>query len=187
MEKHIDNIAIKLSKVVSIIHKLKYSLPTIKSLKLIYNTFVISKLNYCNTVWSTTYIYNLNRVIIIQNKAIRAIFNISNRCNTDKYYKILNILKFNDIVKLNTLKFMFRIINNFTPIIIKNMFSIKQCIYSQRNIFKFVIPSVYLNIKKICITYNGPFLWNLLENKFKLFNNINSFTRRLKYNYISMY
>ena len=58
------------------------------------------------------YIYNLNRLIIIQNKAIRAIFNISNRCNTDKYYKILNILKFTDIVKLNTLKFMFRIFNN---------------------------------------------------------------------------
>ena len=45
----------------------------------------------------------------------------------------------------------------------------------------------HLNIKKFCITYNGPFLWNLLENKFKLFNNINTFTRRLKYNYILMY
>ena len=60
-------------------------------------------------------------------------------------------------------------------------------IYSQRKIFKFVIPSFSLNIKKFSITYNGPFLWNLLENKFKLFNNINTFTRRLKYNYISMF
>ena len=39
-------------------------------------------------------------------------------------------MKFNYIVKLNNLKFMFRIINNFTPIIIKNVISIKQCIYS---------------------------------------------------------
>ena len=83
---------------------------------------------------------------------------------------------------------MFRIINNFTPIIIKNMFSIKQCIYSQSSIFKFVIPSFRPNITKFFITYgNGLFLWNLLENKFKLFNNINTFTRRLKYNYILMY
>ena len=37
-KKHVDIIAIKLSKVVSIIHLLKYSL-TIKSLKLIYNTY----------------------------------------------------------------------------------------------------------------------------------------------------
>ena len=77
---------------------------------------------------------------------------------------------------------MLRIINNFTPIIIKNMFSIKQCIFSQRNIFKFVFPSFRLIIK----TYNVPFLWNLLENKFKLFNNINKFTRRLNNN-IFMY
>ena len=55
-KKHINNIANKLSKVVSIIHKLKYSL-TIKSLKLICNTFFLPHLNYCNTVWSTTYIY----------------------------------------------------------------------------------------------------------------------------------
>ena len=99
----------------------------------------------------------------------------------------MNILKFTDIVKLNTIKFMFRIINNFTPIIIKNMFSIKQCIYSQGQIFKFVIPSFRLNINFFCIKYNGPFLWNLLENRFKLLYNINTFTRSLKYNYISMY
>ena len=79
------------------------------------------------------------------------------------------------------------IFNNFTPIIIKNMFSINQCIYSQRKIFKFVIPFFRHNIKKFCITHNGPFLWNLLENRFKLLYNINTFTRSLKYNYISMY
>ena len=45
------------------------------------------------------YIYNLNRLIIIHNKYIIAIFNISNICNTNKYYKILDILKFNDIIK----------------------------------------------------------------------------------------
>ena len=163
-KKHIDNIEINLSKVVSIIHKLKYSL-TIKSLKIIYNIFFLPHLNYCNNVcikYGLLHIYKLNRLIIIQNKAIRAIFNISNRCNKDKYNQILNILKCNDIVKLNTLKCMFRIINNSIPIIIKNMFSIKQCIYSQRNIFKFVIPSFRLNINKLCITYNGPFYYSII-------------------------
>ena len=77
--------------------------------------------------------------------------------------------------------------NNVTPIIIKNMFSIKQCIYSQRQIFKFCIHSFRLNIICFCITHNVPFLWNLLENRFKLLYNINTFTRRLKYNYISVF
>ena len=116
---------------------------------------------YIYYIYIYIYIYNLNKLIIIQNKAIRAIFNISNRCNTYKYYKILNILKFNDIVKLNTLKFMFRIINNCTPIIIKNMFSIKQCIYSQRNIFKFVIPSFRLNIKKNVAYFTMVFFYGI--------------------------
>ena len=45
-------------------------------------------------------------------------------------------------------------------------------------------PSKY---KKNMHNLQWSFLWNLLENKFKLFNNINTFTRKLKYNYISMY
>ena len=45
-------------------------------------------------------------------------------------------------------------------------------------------PSKY---KKNMHNLQWSFLWNLLENNFKLFNNINTFTRRLKYNYISMY
>ena len=49
------------------------------------------------------------------------------------------------------------------------------------------IEYIYIYLKKICITHNGPFLWNLLENRFKLLYNINTFTRSLKYNYISMY
>ena len=56
------------------------------------------------------------------------------------------ILKCNDIVKLNIVKCMFTIINNCTPFIIVNMFSIKQCLYivkTEKQIFRFVIPSFF--------------------------------------------
>ena len=72
--------------------------------------------------------------------------------------------------------------------IIKNMFSIRYLykMYSQMQIFKFVIPPFLLNII-LLHNLHWSFLCNLLENKFKLFNNITTFTRMLKYNYISMY
>ena len=78
-------------------------------------------------------------------------------------------MKCNDIVKWNILPFMFRIINNCATIIIKicSLLGVPKCV-------------TFLQ------TYNYP-LWNLHENSFKLFKNINAFIRRLKYNYMSMY
>ena len=42
-------------------------------------------------------------------------------------------------------------------------------IYSQRSQYKFITPSYRLQIKYFSIFYNGPILWNHLENSFKTY------------------
>ena len=64
----------------------KFSL-SIKSLKLLYNAFILPNLSYCITIWGNTYKSNINRFIILQNRAIRAIYNLQNRINTNEFYK----------------------------------------------------------------------------------------------------
>ena len=95
---HIDYICKRVSKFIAILYKLKFSL-SIKSLKLLYNAFILPNLSYCITIWGNTYKSNINRIIILQNRAIRAIYNLQNRINTDEFYNSLNILKFKDICK----------------------------------------------------------------------------------------
>ena len=96
---YIDYICKRVLQFIAILHKIKFSL-SIKSLKLLYNAFILPNLSYCITIWSNTYKSNINRIIILQNNihiVITAIYNLQNRINTDEFYNSLNILKFKDI------------------------------------------------------------------------------------------
>ena len=81
-----------------------------KSLILLYNALFLSHLNYCSNIWGNTFKFSLKNIFILQKRAIKCI------CNTHSmytnFYTISNSLKFDDIVKMNSIKFMFRARNN---------------------------------------------------------------------------
>ena len=183
---HIDYICKRVSKFIAILHKLKFSL-SIKSLKLLYNAFILPNLSYCITIWGNTYKSNINRIIILQNRAIRAIYNLQNRINTDEFYNSLNILKFKDIYKCKTILIMYYVLNSKSTSPYKSIFFLKKNNYSQRSHYKFIIPSYRLQIKYVSIFYNGPILWNNLENSFKTYLSKSVLKRNLKKRYINQY
>ena len=104
------------------------------------------------------YISNINRIILLQNRAIRAIYNLQNRINTDEFYNSLNILKFKDIHKCKTILIMYDVLNSKSTSPYKSIFFLKKNNYSQRSQYKFIIPSYRLQIKYFSIFYNGPIL-----------------------------
>ena len=60
-----------------------------------------------NIVWSSTYVTNLNRILLLQKRVVRTLTNSDYRAHSDPLFKQLKIL---DIFKLNTFhigKFMF--------------------------------------------------------------------------------
>ena len=183
---HIDYICKRVSKFIAILHKLKFPL-SIKSLKLLYNAFILPNLSYCITIWGNTYKSNINRIIILQNRAIRAIYNLQNRINTDEFYNSLNILKFKDIYKCKTILIMYDVLNSKSTSPYKSIFFLKKYNYSQRSQYKFIIPSYRLQIKYFSIFYNGPILWNNLENSFKTYLSKSVLKRNLKKRYINQY
>ena len=67
---HIASVCLKVSRYVGILYRLKYTLPAYVLLN-IYNAFILSNLSYCNSVWANTYPSHLNKLIILQKKAIR--------------------------------------------------------------------------------------------------------------------
>ena len=65
-KNHIEKIAIKSSKIIGILNKLKYILPTQIQLVL-YNTLLLPHINYCILSWG----YKCDRITKIQKRAIR--------------------------------------------------------------------------------------------------------------------
>ena len=122
-----------------------------KSLILLYNDLFLSHLNYCSNIWGNTFKSSLKNIFILQKRAIKCI------CNTHSmytnFYTISNSLKFDDIVKMNSIKFMFRARNNILP---KNLQLLYKAKSYNGNLFHRI--KVRTDRKAFCLSNTGPML-----------------------------
>ena len=87
----------------------------------------LHNLSYCITIWGNTYTSNIKiRIIILQNRAIGAIYNLQNRINSDEFYNSLNILKFKDIYKCKTILIMYDVLNSKSTYPYTSLFFLKK-------------------------------------------------------------
>ena len=107
---HVNMICNKISKHIGVINRLKRYLPS-HVLKTIYFSLVHSSLNYSLLAWG----FNCGRLKTLQKKAIRVITNSKYNSHTEPLMKTLNILKFEDLFKLNMLKWYYRYCHNKLP------------------------------------------------------------------------
>ena len=133
-KSHISHIASKISKSIGIIYKSSIYLTRL-ALRTLYFALVYPYLNYCVTIWGSTYLTNLNRLILLQKKVIRVLGNEDFYAHSSPIFKSLKILKFQDICLLNLGKFMF----SYTHII----FFQKVSIISSYLLIKFT-PTIYV-------------------------------------------
>ena len=102
---HIDNIAIKCSRINGLLNKLKNMLPIHINI-LLYNTLLLPHINYCILAWGNT----SDRIEKRQKRAVRLI-------TVSKYnaHTSLNILKVKDIFKLQVYKLYYKYKHNRLP------------------------------------------------------------------------
>ena len=82
---HLNIIQKKISKCIGILHRVKYKLG--ENLKLVlYFTLMLPYLSYCCAIWGNTYISRLNKLIVLQKRAIRLIANVPYLAILHHYY-----------------------------------------------------------------------------------------------------
>ena len=114
---HISNIAYKISRTVGIISKIRHYLPETALLK-IYYALINSHLLYGLIIWGSTFPTYLQKLITLQNKAVKFICAAKFCDNSSPYYKRLKILKLKDLYKLEVGKFIH---SNFKKMLPKNL------------------------------------------------------------------
>ena len=110
-KSHCDFLAGKLSKVAGILNKLKNWVPYI-ILKTIYYSLFQSYINYGILLWG----YECNRIFKLQKRAIRSITRAKYNAHTEPLFKLCAILKLNDLLKLNALKFYYKYCRRELPV-----------------------------------------------------------------------
>ena len=104
---HIDYVCKKLSKSTGLLSKLKHYVPRYVLL-IIYNSLCLSHILYALSVWGNAPYCSIKRVITLQKKGIRHVCNAKYNSHTSPLFKQCNILKTQDMFKLQCCKLMLR-------------------------------------------------------------------------------
>jgi hypothetical protein len=180
---HIRNIEKKLSCAVGIMGKIRYKLNR-KTCLLLYDTLVLTHLNYCNIVWATTYKSSLLKVASLQKRALKIC------CRNDKevgcsVYKCCNKLSIFDLNKMCVAKFVFSALKNTLPTYFTNYFKNVSAVhqYSTRQTNKLFLHYAKSNMRKFFVSIAGPAVWNTIPDKIKAVNSVYAFHKMYK-NYL---
>ncbi len=162
-KKHIDHVASKISKGLCALGRVRNIVPT-KSLLMLYYALIYPYLTYCNIVWGSAYASTLTKLVSLQNRAIRLITRSPFRSSCNPLYFSLNLLKIIDIVKFQTVQFMFKIKHNLLPSSSLRLFSVydPQRIHDTRKKPYFLIEGCRTIVRENSVNVAGPKLWDSL-------------------------
>jgi len=149
---------------------------------------ILRNLTYCCYVGYGTSKGNLNKLFVLQKRAVRHITNSQHRAPTSTLFKSLNILKFHDNIDISISIFTFRFYHNLLPISFCNFFKHNNIHnYSTRQSNNIRLNLHYSNYSKNNIRYRSVNLWNSLNETQRIVTPIKRFKRSLRNSIISYY
>lgn len=169
---HIQLLKSKLSRALGMMYKVKSYLPKHILLQLYYAIFH-PHLLYCAIVWSSTNKTYLDPIRKLQNRVVKLIDGLNYRQNSSHAFKRLNIVKFDDLVKIETGKFVHTHFKRKIPPTFNNFFtklekhhSINTRIQTSGNFYH--IPRYKTSKLQRSIKYTGVKVWNSIPGDIKL-------------------
>ena len=162
---HINFCKNKLINCLWAINKLR-NYTNIDTLKLVYYSMVYPFLQYCISTWGGTANSILQPLFRKQKIIVKTILKQSYMSHSTPLFHSLQLLKLEDIYKLQIAKLMRKTIinqntaNNLTPLTKLHSHNTRSL---QNN--NFYIPPVRTNLGKTSFSYNGPVIWNSLPTE----------------------
>ena len=177
--KHIDYIAEKISKSTGILYKLKKLKIPIQILKQIYYSLIYSIINYNICAYGGTYNTHINRLFLLQKRAIRLICGESFLAHTDPLFYRTQILKIHDIYRLNVAVYMFEARHS-------GEFD-RNHPYPTRSYNDLVPIYARLNVTQNYLKVSGPNVWNSIPQEIRNLPSLSMFKNRYKKYLLSLY
>ena len=119
---------------------------------------------YCNVVWGGASQLALNRLIILQKRAVRLINHSQFSAPTSLIFKDLHILRLEDLHSLQLALFVYKVLNNLVPQSCLHHVSnaVHPHRYALRRESQLCITPFHSNIREKYIGVCGPKFWNSL-------------------------
>ena len=155
------------------IAKLRHYVP-LTNLKQTYSAFIQSHTNYAILIWGFAVPTLINNIEIATKKAVRLMLFKERKEHSLPIFNELNILTFQNNLKLILSNFLQQVKNNLVPSCIQNLFTLKD-LTNPNTRQDFSLPLARTNIMKQSIFFNGVKFWNndIPEERKKLPNTSN--------------
>ena len=162
-EHHIDHVSSKIAKATFALRQIKKKFP-LKIRKLVYSSLVKSHLEYGICIWGSSKCTKIKKVINLQKKAVRTVNNANFRAHCDPIFSKLELLKFDDLYKINVLSFMYNYFYSKLPLSFNGMFEL---LGEPNRTKSFKVEKVKNNTLESFPTAIFPRIWNstALETK----------------------
>ena len=145
-------------------------------LKLIVNSIIVCKLDYCNALYYGINDYLINQLQLVQNAAAKAIVGLNKHDHLGNTLKELHWLPIGYRIKFKVLLLVYKCLNGMGPDYLCSMFK-----FANFNHFIYLIePRVMSHYGERCFQRVGPKLWNELPLEIKSSTTIDSFKACLK-------
>ena len=185
-DSHINEICNKLKCFFPLFYNIRHYLD-MEHIRAIYFTMIYSRLKYGCIVTGQTYIHNINKIQTLQNRLLKVLSHKPYRYPTNKLHNELSILKFTDMIKQETLSFVYQYIHGKLPIVFDKYFIHRhkstEIIAEQRK-RRFTPPIHYNFIGACTVKVVGSQLLNKHASKLKLNNSIKTFRANVKQMYL---
>ena len=181
-KNHVDEVCCKISRAIGAINRISTLVPSNVLLNL-YFTMILPHIMYCNIVWGNCSNYLLNRIHILQKRAIRIITNSHHQAHTDPLFKKMKLLSVYDINKFVTCTFMYSYNKDILPKFLDNCFTKNNSrnTHSTRQSKHLHIPNYTYKFSRSSIMYAGPLLWNALPQCITCTTTLSSFKSKYKH------
>ena len=183
IQDHGSILASKLAKAVFLLNRVKH-LMSLKTMKMLYYAHFHSHLSFCSMFFPMFSQKMLNRINILQKKAIRAVAKSSPKAHTNKLFFRLEILPLNLLIDFNLLQFMHRYINHKVPETFANtwptIFERNNNMRDLRRSGEFYIKLCHYEKLKRHPLFNLPKKWNELKDPVKFMLDCIGFKSSLK-------
>ena len=167
-------------------HKVK-NIINQNSLRTLYSPLILPYLTYCAEIWGNTSKTVIDPIIKLQKKAIRIINQTGYLAHTNPLFIKNNLLKLEDLIKLNTLIIAFKAKHKQLPDAIQKLFEFRETKYNLRGINKYRKHFARTETKAHCISVKSVNQWNDLEDELKTCTSLNLFKKMFKRKTINTY
>jgi hypothetical protein len=160
---------------------------TSKHLQTLYNSLIYPYLSYGVLLWGSTYKTYINKLIVMQKKAVRTIVRAPYNAHTNLIFQELSILKFQDIYNAHLGKYMYQQLNILLPEPLLHKFRFNRDIHVHNTRQRDQLHTQKSRTVLVANSFikRGPDYWNSLPDEIQKCETVNLFNKRQKSHLIS--